>query len=382
MTDTSLVILNPDTDLKALFVMSGETDPLAEMLKRIEAEVRAEHIDCETEDGRARAKSVAHSVSRAKTALIASAKELKKDAQATLNSVNAKIKPAEAQLDALRDEVKAPALAFEAKENERVEVIKAKITGMEVTDDVSRMPSDAIAALIVKIGAIDPKDGFEEYSDVAIEAKKLALERLASIKVDVDKREQEAIELHKLREEKAERDAEKAKAEMAVTEKATLMRRLDGIALPDDTSAASASPDLLRIIGRLDGMDLTEATWGDILPAAKVKQKQLIDLLEGMRSVAVERERLEAQEAQRDANERAAAKAKEDAIQAVLAEKQRKERLEADRKADADHNEAVTIEITNMIHALIEPCTDAGDAADAVVSALVSGEIAHTTVSF
>jgi hypothetical protein len=215
---TELTTAPEKADIPKLFETE---DGIEGLVKRIEDEVRALHIDTTTELGRKEARSVAAKVSRSKTLIDDVGKELNEERNRLNKIVNAKRAEARDRLDALRDEVKAPVEAWEAKEAERV---RRHEVAMDIfdPDQVSALNAvDEIKAAIAKVEATEVNPEWEEYEARAREAKASVLLKLSADLGVAVAREEQARELEALRAREAERqreDEERAAKERAAEE--------------------------------------------------------------------------------------------------------------------------------------------------------------------
>ncbi|MEQ5796338.1 hypothetical protein LZ686_17050 [Paracoccus sp. NFXS7] len=215
------LMLPAGTDLAALFKDGTGIDPL---IARIEAEVRAHVPDTSTNKGREAIKSLAYKVSRSKTVLDDAGKALNEDARRQINLVDASRKNIRDRLDALRDEARAPLVAWEEAEaarQERNKRLLAQLTnhgmnGLEASAD--------IIAKAAQIKGIVLPDGFGDDRDAAEAARAATMDALRNMFVAAQKREAEAAELEALRREAAERAAadEAARIEREQAEAARL----------------------------------------------------------------------------------------------------------------------------------------------------------------
>jgi hypothetical protein len=219
--------LIPLENVNALEVFSkeGGLDPI---IAKIKEQVKSEHFDASTEDGRKRIGSVAKKIGSAKVTLQNMALELTEDWRQKTAAVNAEKKRMTEELDALRDEVKAPLDEFKAREARRIEAHEQRLEAMKNTANFEGFaaPSsdelkEAIATL-EKLNTVDidntPVD-WEEFAARAREVYEVTLERLKGMLNERVKHEAEQAELERLRKEKEERERqereEKLKAEAA-----------------------------------------------------------------------------------------------------------------------------------------------------------------------
>jgi hypothetical protein len=124
-SDQSTALAIPaGNDLAVMFRAADGLDPI---IARIEAEVRSHVPDLTTAKGRKEIASLAHKVSRSKTALDDAGKALNEEARAQINAVDAERRKVRDRLDALRDEARAPLDKWEADEAARVDALKSRL---------------------------------------------------------------------------------------------------------------------------------------------------------------------------------------------------------------------------------------------------------------
>lgn len=115
-TGTDVAILGPVTAL-AVFGTDGGVDAI---LEKIRAQARAVETDISTTAGRAAVASLAYKISRSKSALNTMGKELGEDTYRRWKAITSERSRIETELDALRDEIRAPLTDYENAEKARV----------------------------------------------------------------------------------------------------------------------------------------------------------------------------------------------------------------------------------------------------------------------
>ena len=313
-TGTDLIVLPEKSDIPAYFHKEGGIE---ELVSTIETAVRQVAHDYTTAKGRKAARSYAAKVSSSKTLLETVRKEITADWREKTARVNAIGKVAVERLDALRDEIKGPADAFEQKEADRV---AAHMTALDQFDLEALSAHSTSAELTAKIDAIEAVEigpAWEEFEGEAREAKAAALTKYRSDLAIAEQREASERELEELRREKAEREAKEEQE-----------RRQQEAARQAEEKAAR---------------EVQEA-----------------------KDAATRAEREAAERAE------AAAKAERDRIE----EEQRKAaEEEAKRKADATHRAKIRDEIVEAFIAL------GPDGWETAVDAMIDGKIPHVKVS-
>ncbi len=200
--ETALVVLEPTTAL-AVFTEAGKVDPILSAIKKIVAEFTP---DTATAKGRAEIASIAHKVARSKTYLDGIGKDLVDQYKEIPKKIDANRKRIRDELDALKDEVRRPLTDWENAEKARVQGIKDRIAVIQtpIPEDSSSEGIEHAIETIEKGLEID--DTFNEFKAEAQSAKDATLAKLYKMRCVALKREAEAAELARLREEQAKRD--------------------------------------------------------------------------------------------------------------------------------------------------------------------------------
>ncbi|WP_422073964.1 hypothetical protein [Tranquillimonas rosea] len=222
MNDQTALVPANSTDLSeqaptdlALILSQGQTETI---LDQIEASVRAEPLDVTTNKGRKAISSLAYRVSRSKTALDEAGKSLNADKRAEIDAVDAERRKVRDRLDALRDEVRKPLVEWESQEKARTEAHRKALEAFDHTRVDMQCAPDMIRAVIDEVEAIDVGPAWEEFEQIAGEAKAGALEKYRGDLVMAEQRVAQDEELARLRAEKEERerrDREEAAARQA-----------------------------------------------------------------------------------------------------------------------------------------------------------------------
>lgn len=216
--ETALVTIEPKNAL-AVFTDKEKADAILAKIKKIVAEFKG---DATTAKGRAEIASMAYKIARSKTYVEAERKKLADYHKELPKKIDATGKHFRDEFEKLQDEVRKPLTDWENAEKARVQGIKDRIEVMRqhasMTDD-----SGMIKAAIVRVEAVVIDESFAEFVSEAAIAKDAAL---ADLRVSLEfatKRESEAAELTRLREEQAKRDQADREAKIAqeAAEKAT-----------------------------------------------------------------------------------------------------------------------------------------------------------------
>ncbi|AUR11184.1 hypothetical protein PhaeoP48_01187 [Phaeobacter inhibens] len=377
----------------SLAAILKKQDGLGEMLSKLEAAARqeAEGKDVSTRKGRDALKSIAHKVSQSKVELDKQGLALTEEARKEIDAVNAGRKLAKDRLEALRDDIKRPALDWETAEAERVQSLKDRLAAIDAGRADAHCPSEQISTVLEEIEAIGVGEDWQEFQGEATSAKEKAVAVLRLNLAEAQKREADARELEELRalkaakeeEERKEREARDAEArlqERADKAKAYIKEvgegRINGQTQPFGILIYELDTKLPPIVDELgqyaqDIHDLRNATLSDL--KARMEQQRL----EG--EVRAEQQRKEAAEkAAADAKAKAEREAEEkaEAERHRLEEEKRKEgEARAEREADAQHRAEIR---TDIIEALASMRGNASP--EAIADALMAGQIPHTEV--
>jgi len=179
------------------------------------AEMRSIVTDATTAKGRKDIKSLAHQVARTKTAIEEAGKEISavfKDKARIVDNQRNAIKE---KLQALQDEIKGPALEWEAEDEKRISAIKAQIESMGTVDYT-------VEAMEAKLEELR-NDTFD-YQEFSEQAALVRVKAIESLEAGIVRRKEEIIEeerlaaeraeLEKLRKEKEERERKEREGEI------------------------------------------------------------------------------------------------------------------------------------------------------------------------
>ena len=289
MTTELKIIEVPEESALALFTTTNGLDPL---LEEVFKEVRSFIPDLSTKKGRDAIASLAHKVSRSKTAIDGVGKDLVSKLKEQPKLVDAERKRVRDMLDDLRDEARKPLTDWENAEKQRVDNIQSRIIAFNSCEFTGDESSADIQKHIDWLEAEEIKGNFDEFEaqaivvrDDAVASAKRRLERA------LDQEAQDA-ELERLRLESIERDKAEREAQIAREATEAAQRKFEQEA---------------------------EAKRGEVEKAAQAERDE------------AERKRLEAEQL---ANaERQAAEKRELELR-YQAERAEREKVEAQRKAD------------------------------------------------
>ena len=361
-------LLDPDS---VLDMSEAALDDFLERM-RVETEKAETALSNATEKGREKRASLAHKVSRAKTAVENKGKDRTKgmrDAIAAINEVRNKVV---SRMEDLRDAIRAPLDEWKKQEESRIESTQAVI--QEIVDAGYITPGASAADLKAKLKWVEDRDtsegamqeffglatgkkestiGYLKAAIAAAEKAEADAAELARLRAESDAREAAArkefeareAELAELRREKAEReeaDAARKAEEEAEANRAAEAKREHARKLIEHIKqcgfgfigGAPQPPILLR--RELDEkIEYTAEVFGELLGEAEAARKESHARLDRAEEAARVRRQQEAEEAERVAAE-AVKQAKAEADAAVEAERQRlrEEAAEAERQRE------------------------------------------------
>lgn len=342
MSDSiNLVSVDEKTALAAF--TSGTIDAI---LERIASEARAHVLDVTTPDGRKFIGSLAHKVARSKTALDDMGKDLVSDWKKQAKVVDVERKKARDFLDDLKTEIRQPLTDFEEQEKARIDRLERRVADLQLLGD---MPHDATAADLKtrrnSVKVIELGTDWQEYAARATEIKEEISHDLATRIIAATKREEEAAELARLREEAAERQRKEA----------------------EDKIRAEAAEKAKR--------------------EAEAEAKAAAEKVERVRRAEEERARLQAETLQREkaeaiaqakAAERAASEAATNERRRIEAEKEEEAEAARQREANRQHR----AKINRAAAKALELLSLSDDQAKKVVTHIAEGKVPNVTISY
>jgi colicin import membrane protein len=426
---TALAIVKTSTST----VLAADT---ANILGKLADEIAGFEPDVSTEKGRKKIASIAYKVSTTKTALVDLANNLMDADKKRIAKILAERKIIETNLDALRDEMRAPLNAFEAAEKARVQEFEAALAEISAMgDDLEGLSAEQINARIWLVPDLESRQWaeFVQRAERIISATLQALNDAHEAAVAREKAEAEAeaarrIEAAHIAEENARRQEQRereiaenaraqaileadAKAERArvaaaqaladsererqrladEAERARIKAHKDALAALDGATSVLPGESAENIRSRLDWLlSLPDRSWEEFAAvAADYFARGEANLRAGI--AAADKREAEAEER---ARQQADAKARADAEAAVALERQRvAEAAEAQRakderrQADAAHRAKIIGEAAADIMAAFEPHftgsdIEAGLVINAVLQAILDGRIAHVRIEF
>lgn len=348
----SLTIPHQD-DISAWFSVDGKVAAQIELVKKA---ALGTVTDISTAKGRKAVNSLASMISRTKTGIDAAGKALNDDRNRLNSEVNAIRNFAKTELDALKEQVKAPVLAWESAEAERVRLHLLRMDEFDQGRVDAHSDTDTIKGVIEYVAGIEVGDTWEEYEADAKAAKAQALDKWGADLEIAQQRENTAAELEALRADRDAREKADAKAaeDKAIKDKAEADRQAEVAKVEATRQAEEANAKAAEIEATRKAQAATQARL-DAAEAERVatEAKHTQDLIDA--GVQAER-KAQAERDERDAAEKKEAKAK------------------ADRAANKKHVRKTRTEIITSIAALN------AESVEDIVDAMMAGHIAHVEV--
>ncbi len=343
---SDLVIVEvPEENALSLFTTDKGLDPL---LKQVFDAIDGFVPDIETAKGRKEIASMAHKVSKSKTAIDSVGKTLVSKLKEQPKLVDAERKRVRDLLDDLRDKVRKPLTDWEEKEDQRIEKIKSIIESFSQYKDLLAINSLTLYQADILIGDLDAfvvDESLCEFREEAEQKLKLAKLELAEIR----------------RKLKSEDDARiKAENERLEVERKAQEEREKQIALEAEQRAKVEAEQAAAKVKAESERKEREAK-----EAAEKRELEL-----KLAKEQAEREKLEAEQRAKMAEEEAARK--------VEAEKQAAIQAEAAREADVKHRTKINNE---CLRDLIKIGLDE-EIGKKIITAICKGGISHVSISY
>lgn len=365
--------MSADTQLIALEDISADAAPaiyghnkLTAYVAQAREQAANEVPDLTTRKGRERIASLAAAVSRSKTAVEKPGRDYLRRIKEVPKVIEAELREFVQQMDALRDEVRAPLNEWEAQEQARVDRLKAQVAKLADTN-LAGMTAEDIAASIHNLDSHVIDARYEEFESEAHRVKAASLATLREALAVRQKHEAEQAELERLRAEAAQR--EQKEREERIAREAAEAERLaaEQRAQAERDAAARREADALAAAeqSRLNA---------ELAEQRRVAAEQQAEL---DRQAAVERERIAAEQAEQrriQAAEQAAAAER----QRQADEQARIEREARAREADIAHKKTVNNEALAAFIAggMPEEC------AKQAVTLIAQRRIPHIAISY
>lgn len=406
---TDVAIIDNTVTAVTVFGTPGGVDSILAKIKA-HAKSRAEALDISTPAGRKAIASLAYNVARSKTALDGLGKELGDTNYRAWKAITAERARVEAELDALRDEVRRPLTEWEDAEKARVAAHEMALAGLCETPDYFTAENSAaeLRARLQYLEHLPPRD-WQEFAKRAAHTLAAEITKTKVALADAEKREADKAEAERLAKERVEQERREHEERIA-TEAAERARRE-----AEQKAAATAAEAAERARLEREAVEAEKRAAEERARKAEqdriaVEAKAKADAEAAARRAEeerrrIERERQEAQEraeraeadrlaaevrAREDA-ERAAAEAeaqrKRAAEEAAAAERQRQADEQAQlqreaqaREADRRHRGKINGEVRDDLIGKIAGITE--EQATAIVVAVARGEVRHTRIAY
>ena len=366
--ETALTVIAPST---LPVVIAADKDnllgALADKLKGFRADISTEH-------GRKAIASMARHVSSTKADLLRIADRVSEEARKTHKAIVAEKNVIEERLDALRDQVRAPLTAFEAREKSRIAAHEAALAA--IPEAPSYGQTEIAAELQERLTTLEnwPDRDWEEFADRAewtLAEEKARTRRLLET---AKRREAEAAELERLRAEAVERERQDAirrqterEAEIAAQAAQRAREEAEATARREREAAAAQAEAERQEAARRER---------DALAAAQAAENARIAAEQRAAEAAAQAER------QRQADAAAAERRQKEALEA---ERRRAaaEQAEAQRQADAraaDRANRATKNREALADLVAAGLSD--EAAQSAVTAIAKGAVRNVKVIY
>lgn len=369
-----------------IFTPQGTSD----ILDKIKKEARSHALDISTDKGREQIRSLAYTIARSKTLLDEMGKELVAEQKKQLALVDGERKRIRDELDALKDEIRAPLTEWENAEKQRVE---GHEEALKAFDSLTRFdtPHPASAEVQKRQEAMDSVNtrDWQEFGKRAQLAYDAARQDLNDTLASSQKYESEQAELERLRREEAERKVrereEQIKAQAAAKAKADAeekaRKEANAEAARVKAEQKKAEQERQRIQKEKEDAEArAKKAESDRLAAIQKAETDSKAAAE-----KAERDRAEAEEKAAADAKAAAERAEREKEAAVQAERDRAEaarKAEAEaaakREADKKHRAKVNNEVLATLVAVGVSEADAKK----VIEALAKGQVPHVKINY
>jgi len=251
----------------------SDTKKIQPFIDLVRDEVISDVVDLSTKKGRDKIASRAYKVSTIKNGVIKKiVNPSMEDYKQAIKSVGQGKSFFENEMDSLRDEIRKPLNDWEAdekeKEEKRIADIKEQIAGVIELGALSgEDDKDYITSMIEAVDNIDCTDGFDEFTQEALQAKSAAKEALAQ-------------GLNNIIQKELEEDQRLTLA--AQQKKLDVQERLNNLSMVPVELIGKPSSDIKDKIDSLDKFEVTESDFGDLYQQAIDSVKKVIVQLKSM----------------------------------------------------------------------------------------------------
>lgn len=320
-----------------------------DVISKIKAEVQTVVADISTDAGRKAIASTAYKIARSKTALDKMGKDLGENHHKAWKAITTERSRIATELDALKDEFRKPLTDWENAEKDRVAAHELALEG--ICENPLWGPTETSADIRKRLQYLEnyPARDWQEFSARAAAALKDEIDRARQFLATAEKREAEAAELARFRQEQIEREQREREERIA----------LEAAERAKTEAERKAREEAARI-------------------AAIAENERL----------RVEREKAQAERLGREAVERAeqaAERAREDAEKAIQNERLRVERERATADRETARREADKKHRAKINNAAREALVAAGltdEQAICAVGAIARGEVPSVKISY
>ena len=267
--------------LSVITTFSDETK-INKAIDKFRTEALSVVPDLSTKKGRDVIASTAFKVSKKKTSII---KEMIdpsiEDAKKLVKNVNDGKKHFQNKMDALRDEVRKPLTEWEEaekiKENKRIESIKKRIAGIASIvnfNSINKPSKDEITSLLEAVESINCNEGFDEFTQDALQAKSRAKEVLTEELNSIIQQElkDSADEELRLKEIEIEKQQIKQKSQ----------ERVNNLMMIPVGFFGKSSKEIESKIKSLTNYKVEKSEFGDLYETAKTSVDNAVIQLKGM----------------------------------------------------------------------------------------------------
>lgn len=207
-SESQALISAEQIDAKHVFG-EGRTD---KVLAFIRDQIPDVVVDVQTTAGRAELRSLAYKIRRSKTVLDDVGKQFAADLKATVKAIDTNRKTLRDSLDTLHDEIRRPLTEYEEAEKARAADVARWIENIRAAGVAAgTTPAAEIRERIARVKAIECTETcFDERAGEAAQQKDIALRNLERALEAEERREAEAAELARLRQEAIDREKREA----------------------------------------------------------------------------------------------------------------------------------------------------------------------------
>ena len=380
-----------------------------DILGKLAAKVAAHKPDVSTTKGRDEMRSLAAEIARAKMDLIRLGKGLTEADRARIKAVNGECSILEERMDALKDQVRAPLTEYENREKARVAGHEAALDRLHEAPGFYTHEGNASADYRLRLTWLEaqPTRDWEEFANRASDVLAQEIRLARSALENAEKREAEAAELTRLREEAVERARQdairlQAERERQIAADAAAKAKRDA-----EAAAERERLETMRVAADERARVEREAQEAAAKAQAEQQRVERERLAAEERAAAAERSRIAAEkQAKADAEAAtqraeaarvaAAEQARRDQVAAVEAERRRaelaavdeKRRQEAEvaakraederRAADKAHRKAIN---AAALAALL-PLGLSEELGQAVIVAIAKGQVPAVSITY